>query len=118
MFEYRAKIEKVVDGDTVVARIDLGCRITLTQHLRLLGINTPERRDAVAWKAARDYLVALVDEAETITVRTRKDETEKYGRYLALLFRDSETESLNQRMVDAGHAVPFMLLETRPPCGI
>jgi len=45
MYEYRCKITKVVDGDTVKCDIDLGFGIW--QHnetVRLMGIDTPESR--------------------------------------------------------------------------
>ena len=47
MFEYRAHIIKVYDGDTVTADIDLGFNVILKkQKLRLIGIDAPEIRGA------------------------------------------------------------------------
>ena len=45
MYEYRAKIIKVVDGDTVDVDIDLGFGISLNnERVRIMGIDTPESR--------------------------------------------------------------------------
>ena len=44
MFEYKAKITRVIDGDTVDAMIDLGFSVHRKIRIRLHGINTPESR--------------------------------------------------------------------------
>ena len=42
MYQYKAKVERIVDGDTIDVVIDLGFKITTNQRIRLAGINTPE----------------------------------------------------------------------------
>ena len=43
MYEYKCKIRKVVDGDTVDVDIDLGFGVWLRkQRVRLVGIETPQ----------------------------------------------------------------------------
>ena len=44
MYEYTARVLKVVDGDTLDLSIDLGFNIWITQRCRLQGIDTPETR--------------------------------------------------------------------------
>ena len=44
MYEYAATVERVVDGDTVDVTFDLGFSILYRDRVRLLGINTPEKR--------------------------------------------------------------------------
>ena len=44
MYTYKAKLDRVVDGDTVDAHIDLGFDITIHKRIRLAGIDTPESR--------------------------------------------------------------------------
>ena len=50
MYEYKAKLIKVVDGDTVDVDIDLGFGVWMKkQRIRMYGIDTPENnvlRDA------------------------------------------------------------------------
>ena len=49
MYQYRAKLKRVVDGDTIDAIIDLGFKMTTEQRIRLKGINTPE-----IWRQKKD----------------------------------------------------------------
>ena len=45
MFEYRASLVKIIDGDTIDVDLDLGFDVVLKkQRIRLYGINTPESR--------------------------------------------------------------------------
>ena len=45
MYEYRTKVVRVVDGDTVDVDIDLGFGVWLRKsRIRLLGVDTPESR--------------------------------------------------------------------------
>lgn len=110
MYEYQARISRVIDGDTVEAEIDLGFHVTISVTLRLAGINAPEIRGAERPQglAATRYLESLLDDLagdiRTLTVRTQKDVTEKYGRYLAELIAGEV--NLNHALVAAGHAVP------------
>lgn len=110
IWNYRCKINRVIDGDTVDAEIDCGFRMTLTQRLRLLGINAPERKTTtkVAGDAATDALKELlqtaVDSGGWYYIRTEKDDA--FGRYLATIYI-SETLTVNAEMIRVGHAVPF-----------
>jgi micrococcal nuclease len=110
MYEYRAKIIAVHDGDTCTAVIDLGFRIAFEMKLRLKGINAPELSGAAATAGAqsRDWLAGRVLNRSDVTVRTDKDRTEKYGRYLATLLIDGAPVSVNDEMVARGLAVPYM----------
>ena len=44
MYKYNAKLDRVVDGDTVDAMIDLGFDTWVHKRIRLLGIDAPETR--------------------------------------------------------------------------
>ena len=45
MYEYKVKVVKVIDGDTIDVDIDLGFNTVLTKRrIRLYGIDTPESR--------------------------------------------------------------------------
>jgi len=106
MYEYRAKILSVHDGDTCAVVIDFGCRITQEMTLRLYGINAPELSQKPMGQAARDYLRAMID-GKTVLVRTIKDKREKYGRYLAEIFVGDDPVSVNRKMIEAGHATEY-----------
>jgi micrococcal nuclease len=84
MYEYKATVTRVVDGDTVHADIDLGFGIIYRdQVLRLARINAPElKKSEGRGEASRDHLKLWV-EGKEVVIRTTKDRREKYGRYLA-----------------------------------
>lgn len=111
MYEYRATIMRVVDGDTVHADVDLGFDIRVRMKFRLTGINAPEL-NTDAGKMARAHLIDLLGMPPegmgqpVMLVRTEKDRQEKYGRYLATLLLPDGT-SVNQRMVADGFAAVY-----------
>jgi micrococcal nuclease len=111
---YRIKsVGRVVDGDTIDADIDLGFDISLTKRIRLAGIDTPESRTRdLAEKAlgldAKNWLKHMLHDAYDIIIRTEKpDSTEKYGRIIGNLYINGEDESLNNRMITEGYALPY-----------
>lgn len=109
MYEYKAVVKEVYDGDTVTVDIDLGLNTWLRdQKLRLLGINAPELKGESRTEGmkARDFLSEHVLNKE-ITIRTQKDRTEKFGRWLATLLVGEL--NINQLMLEHGHAVEYML---------
>jgi micrococcal nuclease len=88
MYNYRASVIKVVDGDTVDLRIDLGMSIFHDIRCRLLGINAPERFTKEG-KESTKFLKDLLSKQKTWEVITHKDKKEKYGRYLVSIVCDS-----------------------------
>ena len=93
LYQYRAVITDVYDGDTVTADIDLGFNTWRHgERLRLYGIDTPEIRtrddaEKAAGFAARDKLRELILDKE-VTLCTLQDEEGKFGRMLAKLYLD------------------------------
>ena len=58
MYEYRAKINRVVDGDTVDVDIELGFGVVLAdERVRIMGIDTPESRTADKVEKIRSTLL-------------------------------------------------------------
>jgi micrococcal nuclease len=103
MYEYRATITRVIDGDTVICDIDLGLRVFLhDQRLRLLNVDAPEL-STIAGKQAYWWLRARI-EGQTVMIRTVKDKMEKYGRWLATIWMPDGINTVNQLIVDEGHA--------------
>ena len=78
---YVAYIERIIDGDTLIATIDCGFgHETAPLRLRLRGIDTPELRFRAGTRA-RDYVIEVLSEVEFVIVTTSKTDT--YGRWLA-----------------------------------
>jgi micrococcal nuclease len=114
MYEYKAKLVRVVDGDTVDALIDCGFSIFKKERIRLYGIDAPESRtrDKAEKKrglAAKARLKELIKEGKNkFTVKTSIDKKGKYGRLLGELFeREDSLESYNQTLVKEGHATEY-----------
>lgn len=105
MYEYRAKLARVVDGDTVYLEVDLGFHIRTELSFRLLGIDAPEVRgsERTAGLKSKAVLEELLTKG-TITVKTEK--TGKYGRWLATIFVDDGASkfNVNEELVKLGHA--------------
>lgn len=106
VYEYQAEITRIVDGDTVHARLDLGCEVRIDLTLRLAGIDAPEMSTAAGHEAKAWLTERLSDlHHPPLLVLTLKDRTEKYGRYLASLWDGDE--NINVEMIEAGHAVAY-----------
>ncbi|WP_027881128.1 thermonuclease family protein [Mesoflavibacter zeaxanthinifaciens] len=107
MFNYKAKIIDVYDGDTVTAMVDLGFLHFQEMKLRLYGIDTPELRGEEREQGivVRDILREMVLGKE-VTIRSYKDKQGKYGRYLANIILEDGLE-VNQWLVDNGHAKEY-----------
>lgn len=108
MYEYKAKVHRIIDGDTVDVTIDLGFEMTTKQRIRLYGIDTPETRtrdleEKARGKAAKARLLELLNDCgRQIVVRTTKKG--KYGRILGKLLHPKTHENFNQTLLKEGHA--------------
>ena len=120
MYEYRAHIIKIVDGDTVDVDIDLGFGIVLSnERVRISGIDTPESRtrDKQEKKfglAAKARLKSLLGKTCTLKTQINKsgeDMKGKFGRILGDFdVYDAATDSwrpVTAVMIDEGHAVAY-----------
>ena len=121
MYEYKAKVVKIVDGDTVDVDIDLGFGIVLSdERVRIMGIDTPESRtrDKVEKKfglAAKERLKSLLGKTCTLKTQINKNGEDMKGKFGRILgdfdVYDATTDSwkpVTQVMIDEGHAVPYM----------
>jgi micrococcal nuclease len=115
MFEYYVKkVTKIVDGDTIDVEIDLGFDISFSSRVRLAGIDTPESRttdkmEKALGLEAKAYLKREIESAKTVVIKTEKmDSSEKYGRILGWVFLDGSTVSMNEKMIEDGHAWGYL----------
>ena len=112
MYEYRATIRRVVDGDTVDVTLDLGFNILYNSRIRLLGIDTPESRtrdleEKARGLAAKDRVKELCPVGSSVILKTTKDGRGKFGRILGEIFVSGIVQSINQVLVEEGHAVEY-----------
>lgn len=104
MYEYRALVRKVYDGDTVTVDIDLGFDVVLKgQKIRLTKINAPEVRGKERSEGliSRDALREKVLD-KWITIKTKKDKKGKFGRWLGELWIDDMC--VNDWLLTEGYA--------------
>jgi micrococcal nuclease len=120
MYEYKCKIVKVVDGDTVDVDIDLGFDITIKkERVRIMGIDTPESRtrDPLEKKfglAAKARLKELLGNGAILKTQINKkgeDMKGKFGRVLGdFIVYYNVTDSwipVTDVLIMEGHAVPY-----------
>ena len=128
MYEYRAKINRVVDGDTVDVDIDLGFGVWLhDERVRIMGIDTPESRtsdeeEKVFGLAAKYRLKELLGETAILKTQVDKsgeDAKGKFGRILGdfvvdvplVTISDYNSNSIQRMvteiMIEEGHCVPY-----------
>ena len=102
MYEYKARVERIVDGDTIVLSCDLGFGIwRKSEPYRLLRINAPELHFK-SGKAAKQFLIeTLAVKGMDCHVTTEKSDV--YGRYLAEVELEDGT-NLSTYMVEHNHA--------------
>ncbi len=112
MYQYKAIITKVIDGDTVDVDIDLGFEVWLrNQRIRLYGIDTPESRtsdkvEKVFGNLAKDKILSFCPVGAKIVLQTKADDSRgKYGRILGELIVDDV--NVNQYMIDNNYAVEY-----------
>jgi len=111
---YRAKLERVVDGDTVDAMIDVGFNIWIKRRIRFKGIDAWESRtrnleEKKLGLAATDRLIELLTEVSSKPgfFRIKSYGEGKYGRVLAELFimdSDGNVININETLIAEGHA--------------
>ena len=117
MYEYRCKVTKVIDGDTVDVDIDLGFDIILRdERVRIMGIDTPESRtrDKVEKKfglASKARLKELIGGKSGPILKTQinkkgEDMRGKFGRILGDFVTD-DGRMVTDILVEEGHAVAY-----------
>jgi|TARA_B100001758_G_C18083184_1_gene439299 micrococcal nuclease len=115
MYEYRCKIVKIIDGDTVDVDIDLGFGVWMhKERIRLYGIDTPESRtrdldEKKYGLIAKGWIEKFMPVGSMQTLITQKDKSGKFGRILGK-FRVNDGHYdiiLNDWMISNHHAVAY-----------
>lgn len=100
----RCELGEVIDGDSIKLSVDLGFYVNTTVHIRLLGVDCPERNDPEAWRLAREFAQNWLTETGKITLECFG--REKYGRWLGRVF-NAQGKSLSDALIDSGFGVPY-----------
>ena len=114
---YRAKLDRVVDGDTVDALIDVGFDIWFKKRIRFKGVDTWESRTrnleekALGLKAkARTKELLEKVSSKSGYFRIKSYGLGKYGRVLAEVFimdKDGKQWNVNETLISEGHAYVY-----------
>ena len=114
---YRAKLDRVVDGDTIDAMIDVGFDIWIKKRIRYMGIDTWESRTrdleekAKGLEAkARNKELLMEVSAKSGYFRLKSHGVGKYGRVLGEIFiEDAEgiKYNINETLINEGHAYVY-----------
>jgi len=115
MYEYKCKVKRVVDGDTMDVILDLGFDVHHAVRVRMAGIDTPESRTRDKDEKARGKLSkAFLKESikgKKIVLKTKiKDAKGKFGRVIAEVWAEFEKGSLrnvNELMIKECYAVKY-----------
>ena len=117
MYIYKIKLDRVVDGDTIDAYIDLGFDISVKKRIRFMGINTPETRtkdleEKARGLAAKDRLKSILEGANTIQLNSHG--IGKFGRCLGEVHVDVldgkdclTLVNVNKLLINEGHATEY-----------
>ena len=121
MYEYKAVVDRVVDGDTIDVTVDLGFSVWKKMRVRMEGINTPESRardleEKKRGLAAKDRLKSILEFNNNKCV-LKVSGVGKYGRALATVLVESLSPlngedgitliDVNKQLIEEGHAVEY-----------
>ena len=111
MYTYKAKVTRVVDGDTVDALIDLGFDTHVKKRIRLWGMDawesrTRDKEEKVKGLAAKARLKEILKETNNEFILVSYG-VGKFGRCLGELFLTMDSDSINNQLVSEGHAKKY-----------
>lgn len=115
-YTYNAKLVRVIDGDTVIAMVDLGFNTWKQANIRFYGIDAYESRtrdleEKEKGLKAKQLVIDMLEKTNGEFVLKSKG-LDKYGRSLGIIFvpfEEAENDSLdlNQYLINEGLAVPY-----------
>jgi micrococcal nuclease len=114
MYQYKCKINKVLDGDTVDIDLDLGFNIVLAnQRVRMAGVDTPESRTTNKEEKPRGLLSKKklaeklpVGSWQIIETQRSDNNDDKFGRILGVFILQDGTQ-VNDWLIKNNYAVPY-----------
>ena len=109
---YSAKLQRVVDGDTCDALIDLGFDTWVKKRIRFYGVDTWESRtrnleEKKKGLAAKEFTKDLLENSDEGKFLLKSHGVGKYGRVLGELFVKGHDTSVNELLKENGHASAY-----------
>ena len=109
---YSARLQRVVDGDTCDALIDLGFDTWVKKRIRFYGVDTWESRtrnleEKKKGLAAKEFTKDLLENSDEGKFLLKSHGVGKYGRVLGELFVKGHETSVNELLKENGHAYEY-----------
>ena len=110
-YEYDAVIKRWVDGDTCQVDISLGFHLTISERVRVYGLNCREihasdKPEKALGISDLEMAISIAPLGGKIKLRSHKDGTEKFGRFLAEI-ELPDGRDFAKFMIDSGHGAPY-----------
>lgn len=112
LFQYEAELIRVVDGDTIDAKISLGFDVYVKKRIRFQGFNAPESRtrnleEKKRGLASKDRVIEILKENDNKFL-LKSHGVGKYGRCLGEIFVETlGDDSLQKTLINEGHGVEY-----------
>ena len=109
---YSCKLVRVVDGDTCDAMIDLGFDTWVKKRIRFKGVDTWESRtrdleEKAKGLEAKAFTKDLLENSDDGKFSIISYGLGKYGRVLGELFVKGHEQSVNDLLIENGHAYEY-----------
>nr|WP_312292121.1 thermonuclease family protein [Clostridium chromiireducens] len=110
-FVRKAKVEKVIDGDTLEVTIDLGFCISVNERIRLLRVNCPEMKGETRAKGeeAKQFTLGEVLGKEVMIISHKTDTFKRWLGEVMYENKDGIETNLSNELLRRGYAIEFMV---------
>ena len=111
-YGYSCRLDRVIDGDTCDALIDLGFDTYVKKRIRFYGVDTWESRtrnleEKKKGLAAKAFVEDLLKNSDNGKFSIISHGVGKYGRVLGEIFVKGYDTSVNQLLMENGHAYQY-----------
>lgn len=109
LYNYKCKLIRVIDGDTIHADVDLGFHTWRKVNLRLADIDAPEiktldpEEKAQGLKSAHHLELKLLEESPEGIFYIQSKGVDSFGRSIATIFTE-KGDDINTYLLEGGHA--------------
>ena len=114
MYEYKARLVRVIDGGTIDADIDMGFQVHIDQRIKLFGVYAPDPKshdteERERGLASKNRLIEILP--KEIIVQTMLNKRGKFGRILAdvIVYHSAQDRwcGATEIMIQEGYGVKY-----------
>jgi len=113
MYEYKARLVRVIDGGTIDADIDMGFQVHIDQRVKLFGVNAPDPKsqdpdERQQGLASKNRLIEILP--KEIIIQTMLNKRGKFGRILGIVMfqmEHGEIVNVNDLIISEGFATRY-----------